>query len=64
MKKSGLSQALAKRSLMRKDVHDARLTVPAFFHSFQVQNAPSAKKIIPGISPPLPSPAGGIDLEY
>ena len=33
-KKSGLSQALAKRSLIREDLGDARLTVPAFFHSF------------------------------
>ena len=36
VKKSGLSQALAKRSLIRKDLGDARLTVPAFFHSFQM----------------------------
>ena len=34
VKKSGLSQALAKCSLIRKDLGDARLTVPAFFHSF------------------------------
>jgi hypothetical protein len=34
--KSGLSQALAKHSLTRKDLGDARLTVPAFLHSFLV----------------------------
>ena len=34
VKKSGLSQAPAKRSLLRKDLDDARLTAPAFFHSF------------------------------
>ena len=34
VKKSGLSQALVKRALIRKDLGDARLTVPAFFHTF------------------------------
>ncbi len=34
VKKSGLSQALVKRGLIRKDLGDARLTVPAFFHTF------------------------------
>ena len=35
VKKFGLSQALAKRSLVLKDFGNARLTVPAFFHSFR-----------------------------
>lgn len=34
VKKSGLSQALAKGVLIRKDLGEARLTVPACFHSF------------------------------
>ena len=34
VKKSGLSQALARCFLSRKDLGDARLAVPAFFHSF------------------------------
>ncbi len=35
VKKSGLPQALAKRALIRKDLGDARLAVPALFHSFR-----------------------------
>ncbi len=34
MKKLGLSQALAKRSLIRNLLGDARRTAPAFLHSF------------------------------
>ena len=37
VKKSGLSQALAKRSLVRKDLGDVQLTAPAFFHGFRTQ---------------------------
>ena len=44
VKKSGLSQAQAKRSLIRKHLGDARLTVPAFFHNFLAANASRERK--------------------
>jgi hypothetical protein len=34
VKKSGLSQAPAKNSLISKNLAEARLTVPVFFHAF------------------------------
>jgi len=40
VKKSGLSQALAKHALTPKNLMEARLTVPAFFHTFQALFSP------------------------
>jgi hypothetical protein len=52
VKESGLSQALAKQSLIRADLAEARLTVPAFLHTFLYRTAAHGRdlKNPPGVT--------------
>ena len=65
VKKSGLPQALARRSLICKDLGAARLAVPAFFHSFRMTISIRSLLLLACLNlatacgpPPDPEPAG------
>ena len=65
VKKSGLPQALARRSLICNDLGAARLAVPAFFHSFRMTISIRSLLLLACLNlatacgpPPNPEPAG------